>query len=130
MPVWVWLVIAAALLCATPFVAGGLILRRSQTGRRFLRLSTRQKVAFARAAAGDPRLDRPAKWLMLGLLAYLLSPIDLVPDFVPVLGQLDDLLIVVVAIALLRRMVPRGVWEEVLVGVEAVGAAEPQGPEG
>ena len=42
-------------------------------------------------AARDPRTPWPARLLALGIAAYALSPIDLIPDFIPVLGYLDDL---------------------------------------
>lgn len=45
-------------------------------------------------AANDPRVPKRAKWLAAAAIAYLASPIDLIPDFIPVLGQLDDLVIV------------------------------------
>lgn len=50
--------------------------------------------AVLRLAASDPRVPRRAKWLAGAAIAYLASPIDLIPDFIPVLGQLDDLVIV------------------------------------
>lgn len=52
----------------------------------------------------------------LGTLAvcYALSPIDLIPDFIPVLGCLDDLLILPALVALTIRLVPRDVWENAL----------------
>lgn len=56
-----------------------------------------------RRLLGDPAISRRRKALLIGLLAYLASPIDLVPDFFPVIGQLDDLLIVVVGLRLLLR---------------------------
>jgi uncharacterized membrane protein YkvA (DUF1232 family) len=55
-------------------------------------------------------------WLKLGtglIVLYVLSPIDLIPDFIPVLGQLDDLVIVPLGIALAIRLTPRPLWEEV-----------------
>ena len=57
-------------------------------------------------AARDPRVPWYAKALAVGVAAYALSPIDLIPDFVPVLGYLDDLIIVPAGIALAIRLIP------------------------
>ena len=54
----------------------------------------KREVTVLKLIAGDPRVPRRAKWLAGAAVAYALSPIDLIPDFIPVLGQLDDLLIV------------------------------------
>lgn len=43
---------------------------------------------------------------------YLFSPIDLIPDFIPVLGHLDDLVLVTLGITLALKMIPKTVWEE------------------
>jgi len=59
-----------------------------------------------------PRTPRAARWCLGAALAYLASPVDVVPDFVPVLGQLDDLLIVPGLVWLATRSVPRGVITE------------------
>ena len=72
-------------------------------------------------AARDPRTPWYAKGLVLLIVAYTLSPIDLIPDFVPVLGYLDDLIIVPGGIWLAVRMIP----PEVLA--EAHNAAETGG---
>jgi uncharacterized membrane protein YkvA (DUF1232 family) len=60
-------------------------------------------------AARDPRTPWYAKLLVTGIVAYAFSPIDLIPDFVPVLGYLDDLILIPVAIALVIRLVPDSV---------------------
>jgi uncharacterized membrane protein YkvA (DUF1232 family) len=57
-------------------------------------------------AARDPRVPWYAKALAIGVAAYALSPIDLIPDFVPVLGYVDDLIIVPAGIALVIRLIP------------------------
>jgi uncharacterized membrane protein YkvA (DUF1232 family) len=63
-------------------------------------------------AAKDPRTPWYAKAIALLTIAYALSPIDLIPDFVPVLGYLDDLIIVPAGIALAIRLIPAEVLEE------------------
>jgi uncharacterized membrane protein YkvA (DUF1232 family) len=63
-------------------------------------------------AALDPRTPWYAQILILLIVAYALSPIDLIPDFVPVLGYFDDLLIVPAGIALAMRLIPLDVLEE------------------
>lgn len=57
-------------------------------------------------AARDPRVPFLAKALAGCVAAYALSPIDLIPDFIPVLGYLDDVLIVPAGIWLVVRMIP------------------------
>lgn len=57
-------------------------------------------------AARDPRLPWHVRVLALAIAAYALSPIDLIPDFIPVLGYLDDLLLIPLGIALVVRLTP------------------------
>jgi uncharacterized membrane protein YkvA (DUF1232 family) len=57
-------------------------------------------------AARDPRVSWYAKALAMAVAAYALSPIDLIPDFIPVLGYLDDLVIVPLGILLVLWLVP------------------------
>jgi uncharacterized membrane protein YkvA (DUF1232 family) len=57
-------------------------------------------------AARDPRTPWYAKVLAAVVVAYALSPIDLIPDFIPVLGYVDDLILVPAGIALVLRLVP------------------------
>ncbi len=65
-----------------------------------------------------PQTPRPAKWLAFAVLAYAVSPIDLIPDFIPVLGQLDDLVIVPLGIALVVRLTPKPLWQGLLLEAE------------
>lgn len=60
-------------------------------------------------AARDPRTPWYAKLLVAGIVAYAFSPVDLIPDFVPLLGYLDDLVLLPLGIALAIRMVPPAV---------------------
>jgi uncharacterized membrane protein YkvA (DUF1232 family) len=63
-------------------------------------------------AARDRRTPWHAKAVAGAVVAYALSPIDLIPDFIPVLGYLDDLLIVPLGIALAIRLVPASLMDE------------------
>jgi uncharacterized membrane protein YkvA (DUF1232 family) len=63
-------------------------------------------------AARHPATPWYVKLLALGVAAYALSPIDLIPDFIPVLGYLDDLVIVPLGILLVTRLVPPAVLAE------------------
>ncbi|MBB3539447.1 MULTISPECIES: DUF1232 domain-containing protein [unclassified Rhizobium] len=63
-------------------------------------------------AARDPRVPWPAKAVAGAVAAYALSPVDLIPDFIPVLGYLDDLVIVPLGIMLALRLVPADVMED------------------
>ena len=70
------------------------------------------QVAALVLASRHPRTSWYAKALALLVTAYALSPIDLIPDFIPVLGYLDDLVIVPFGAMLVIRMVPPDVMEE------------------
>lgn len=63
-------------------------------------------------ASRDQRVPWHAKMLGIAIAAYALSPIDLIPDFIPVLGYLDDLIIVPLGIALVVKLIPSDVMAE------------------
>jgi uncharacterized membrane protein YkvA (DUF1232 family) len=63
-------------------------------------------------AARDRRTPWYAKALAVAIVGYALSPIDLIPDFIPVLGYLDDLVIIPAGLALVLKMVPGEVMDE------------------
>lgn len=63
-------------------------------------------------ARGDPRIPWYAKAIIVLTVIYALSPIDLIPDFIPGIGYLDDLIIIPVGIALAVWLMPKEVWEE------------------
>lgn len=78
---------------------------------RFPRRIRRDLELLLRAQA-DPRTPWYVRLLFGLLLAYALSPIDLIPDFIPLLGHLDDLLILPLGLALCVRLLPREMREE------------------
>lgn len=59
----------------------------------------------------DPRVPWYAKVLAAAVVAYAFSPVDLIPDFIPVLGYLDDLVLVPLGITLALRMIPEDVLD-------------------
>lgn len=75
--------------------------------RAFRRL--RREVAVYRLVLKDARTPWLARVLLGAAIAYLLSPIDLIPEFIPVIGQLDDLVIVPTLVFLALRLIPREV---------------------
>ena len=70
-------------------------------------------------AARDPRTPFLAQMVGLMVAGYALSPIDLIPDFVPILGLVDDLVIVPLGIWLFIRMIPDALFDEYLARAEA-----------
>ena len=96
-------------------------MRRERFGCRPVSLLSRLK-AWAREikrdvvavyfAARDSRTPILVRLLALAIAAYALSPIDLIPDFIPVLGYLDDLLIVPVGLMVVVRMLPSDVLDD------------------
>jgi uncharacterized membrane protein YkvA (DUF1232 family) len=65
----------------------------------------------------DGRVPAPQKLILVGIGAYLFFPIDLIPDFVPVLGQLDDLAVVLLGLDLFIRSAPVAIVEEHLAKI-------------
>ncbi|OGW81344.1 MAG: hypothetical protein A3C47_06730 [Omnitrophica bacterium RIFCSPHIGHO2_02_FULL_51_18] len=74
--------------------------------------SFKQELAIYQLVWKDPRTPRIAKWLLGIAITYLVSPVDLIPDFIPIVGQLDDLLIVPLCVYLALRIIPKSVIVE------------------
>lgn len=77
-------------------------------------------------ALRHPRTPWSAKALIVLVTGYALSPIDLVPDFIPVVGQIDDLILLPLGIAIAIKMIPKDVLSECRQKAEA-GADMKQG---
>jgi uncharacterized membrane protein YkvA (DUF1232 family) len=71
--------------------------------------SVKREARVYRAVARDPRTPPVARWLLGAALAYLLLPFDLIPDFIPVVGHLDDAVLVPALFFLALRLVPADV---------------------
>ncbi len=76
------------------------------------------ELAYYRALTMDKRTPLIAKWLIAAAVAYLLMPFDLIPDFIPILGQLDDLIIVPSLVWLGLRCIPLTLKQEIRRAVE------------
>lgn len=98
----------------TPPDAGQTRPPRQKLGERLKQWAKRAKrlVRALGLAARDPRTPLLAKIVAVGVVGYALSPIDLIPDFIPVLGQLDDLILVPLGIWLAVSLVPDALWDE------------------
>ena len=83
--------------------------------------SLKRDVVALWIAARDPRTPWYAKVAAGAVAAYALSPIDLIPDFIPVLGYLDDLLIVPLGILLVVKLIPAPLMAEFRAAAERDG---------
>ena len=127
MPWWAWFLIAVVLvvIVGLPLLALALLRlsrrdgARSALGKRVMALPWRAKAALLWRLLKDRRVPWWAKALLPALLLYLALPVDLIPDFIPVLGHLDDLLVVLLVVAVLLRAVPPEATEEHLSSLES-----------
>lgn len=74
-------------------------------------VAIKQELMALAVAAKDTRTPRMAKVLLLFLLAYATSPIDLIPDFIPVLGLLDEVILLPIGVWIVVGMIPPDVME-------------------
>ncbi len=77
-------------------------------------------------ASRDPRVPWYAKLVAILVAAYALSPIDLIPDFIPVIGYLDDLVLLPLGILLVIRLVPPELIAELRAAAEKEGGSLPK----
>lgn len=70
------------------------------------------EISYYKALSVHERTPRISKWLIALAFVYLASPIDIIPDFIPVLGQLDDLVIVPFLVWLALKFIPADVRRE------------------
>lgn len=99
-----WLLLgAAALLVSYAAFVGWLIFTGRRTDARALAGLVPDCVRLSRRLLADPQVPRSTKLLLVALVAYLAMPIDLVPDFIPVAGQLDDAILVALVLRRLLR---------------------------
>ena len=87
---------------------------KNKTFQKLLKWAKRlkQQVLALYLAYKDPRTPWYAKLFGALVVAYAFSPIDLIPDFIPILGYLDDLILLPLGIALAIKMIPKEVMDE------------------
>jgi uncharacterized membrane protein YkvA (DUF1232 family) len=107
-----WALVGLATLLAgyLTLIAVLLLARQSERARAVARLIP-DCIVFLTRVSRHPCVPRGRGLVLAGLVAYLASPIDLIPDFIPGLGQLDDALLVVLALRWALRACPRAAVE-------------------
>lgn len=115
--IWIAVLSALVLVCGGLGMAAWLSWRRGSPEertlvRRILRLPLRRKLRLALALTRDSRIPLVVRAIPPGLVLYLATPIDVIPDFIPVIGHLDDVVILIVGVGLLLRFTRRSVLEE------------------
>jgi uncharacterized membrane protein YkvA (DUF1232 family) len=118
-----WVILAAAIIAFVLLAVAGFIAWRAHAGgssiaRRIQHLPLRYKIALGFALFRDRRVGRLPRVIGLALVLYVAMPLDIIPDFIPVLGYLDDVLIVSLGIWLLLRSIPREVGEDNIAQLE------------
>lgn len=93
--------------------------RRSEVVRAVLDLPWRGRARLVWRLMRNRRVPLPAKLILPALVLYLMTPIDLIPDFIPVLGYLDDVLVIILAFWAFDRLVPPGVVAEEAAALKA-----------
>ncbi len=113
---WWWVLAVATAVLLAILVAGGLLVWRVRRLRRVLKvlrgLGWRHAMRGAWGLTRDPRVPWMVRLLPVPLFMYLALPFDIIPDFIPVLGQLDDVLIVAAVAYLVLRLTPPEVLRE------------------
>jgi len=120
MTLWqVTLIALAGLTLLYAGLVGALVLAGRRADAAALARFVPDCVVLFRRLLSDPRVSRGRKVLLLALVAYLVMPLDLVPDFIPVAGQLDDAILVALVLRSLMRAAGTDLIRESWPGPEA-----------
>jgi len=106
----------AALVAASTHAYNRIV--KGDLRKRIMALRFRAKLKFGWRVFRDPETPLAAKAVIPAMIAYLAMPLDIIPDFIPVLGQLDDLLVVALGLGLVLLMTPGHVIEDHLSALE------------
>ena len=115
--IWLWLVIGILLIIAALLFTvliwargSGMTSAEATAYLRDLGVDLARLPVRLRRLAADPRTPRRARWWLIGLAIYVASPIDPIPDFLPVIGYLDEIILVPLILRHVRRMIPDELW--------------------
>jgi uncharacterized membrane protein YkvA (DUF1232 family) len=116
---WLWLLIGVgAAIALWLLLVGALFAFGREEDARELAAFIPDCAILVKRLLGDRRVPRRAKLVLVALVAYLVMPFDLVPDFIPVAGQLDDAILVAAVLAYVVRLAGREVVEDLWTGSE------------
>ena len=121
---WQILIIAFVVTALVCGIAAFILVKKASARTKALaarvqKLPWSARLRLVAALTRDERIPRAVRLIPPLLVLYLAMPIDLVPDFIPVLGQLDDVLVAVVAIGLIVKFAPINVIESHIEQLEA-----------
>lgn len=117
METWFWIVLGVAIALIVTFLACRWLLQRfarppKKLVARLGKLTWRQRLQLGLGLLGDPRLPLLVRLLIPAVGLYLILPLDIIPDFIPVIGALDDVLLVLLVLRLLLRAIPQDVLDD------------------
>ena len=101
------------------------VFRVRRRARPFMQLSRGERIEFAKLVVREPSLPFLPRLLVGAAAAYLALPIDVIPDFIPVVGHADDFVVVTLLMAVMTRVLPAGTFEGL---VRRAQALTPQPP--
>lgn len=127
MPLWAWTLAAAAASMAVLAIAAWLLARgqppeRKALAARAVHLPWRAKAKLAWRLFRDPAIPLWLRAVVPALVLYLALPLDIIPDFIPIIGYLDDVLLLAVVAGVFLRFTPLNVIEAHVLRLEEGGS--------
>jgi uncharacterized membrane protein YkvA (DUF1232 family) len=128
MPLWAWIVIG--IVAAVVVTGAGMLLWIRHTGftaaegaaeMKSIGLDLVRLPGRLFALSRDKRVPRRARWMLIGLALYIASPIDPIPDFLPGIGYLDELVLVPFILRAIRRRIPDDLWLQYVPPRQRIG---------